>query len=106
MAPCWCFWGTAGLCKDLLITDEGSDLDQLRQMGPGWHQLALLDAQGPIQLHVVMFKIIFPCSAAFQLLLPALGNLLRRGEARMWYFLLVPDVLDTLILSIRDLLGR
>lgn len=66
---CWCFWGTAGLCKDLLITDGGSDLDQLRQMGPAWHQLALLDAQGPIWWHVVMFKIIFPCSSAFQLLL-------------------------------------
>lgn len=104
MGPCWCFWGTAGLCKGFLITDGGSDLDQLRQMGPGWHQLALLDAQGPIQLHVVMFEILFPCSSAFQLLLPALGNLQRRGEAWMCSFLLIPDVSDTL--SLRDLLGR
>lgn len=73
-------------------------------MGPGWHQLALLDAQGPIQLHVVMFEILFPCSSAFQLLLPALGNLQRRGEAWMCSFLLIPDVSDTL--SLRDLLGR
>lgn len=104
MGTCWCFWGTAGLCRGLLINDGGSDLDQLRQMGSGWHQLALFDAQGPIQLHVVMFKIIFPCSSAFQLLLPALGNLLRRAEAQMWSFLLIPDVSD--ILSLRDLLGR
>lgn len=79
------------LCQELLLTDEGYNLAQLGRMSltdTSWPCLMLKDLLNCMCLN--SFKIISPCSSAFQLLSLALGNLLgacavpgRRREAGM-----------------------